>query len=618
MIDKEELRQRLYKTGEKKDFVHLHLHSDFSLKDGIGKPNQYAKKAIGLGMEAVAITDHGSIGAHPSFFMFCKSNKIKPIVGVEAYLQDRRDEFEDIQAQLDNIDSKIKLLKQGLKHKKLNKAFVTKYLEYYQKMLDQPEADFEDIEAMDYSEVKEALNNTLLQFQMVQKDVVAERDILRKNKHVVLLAKNEIGRKNITKTVSDAARNGFYYKPRTSFDFIAENREGMIVMSACLGGIINNVMLQHEDEIEAEAAGLKVAKQYKETFGDDFYIELMMIDIDLQRHVNKILVRIAKELDIKLVITNDVHYLDKEGSKAQEISLMLGSKDAGGQQVTMRDKKRQSAIKEILEAVDGNTDAAHIKRVYNDYIELDRFSEFKPTKTKSKTAITLEEISSIVNGEVKFKRIWEFSTKDFWFKDRHEIVDVYVDQGHCEYLDEDVFVEALDNTIVVARKVEEWEWDTKEKLPKIELDGEKSTYDYMVEMVRDGWQRKADDTWYEENSEYAKRVKYELSVIRRIDLADYFVIVADYIKFAKNHNILVGAGRGSAAGSLVCYLLDITNVDPMPHGLLFERFLSMSRSMAIYDLSVDGLAASDVKSQKFDKEELKDWYDNERLIRLEE
>jgi len=553
MIDKEELRQRLYNTGEKKDFVHLHLHSDFSLKDGIGKPNQYAKKAIALGMPALAITDHGSIGAHPSFFMFCKSNGIKPIVGVEAYLQDRRYEYKDVEEQLSDIDKKIKLLKQALKHKKLNKQFVNKYIEYYRKMLDMSDAEFEDIDALDFSEVKECVNNTLLKFQQIQKDVVNERDSLRKNQHIVLLAKNEQGRKNITKIVSDAARNGFYYKPRTSFDFVAENHHGIIAMSACLGGIINNVMLQYDNEAEAEAAGLEVAKQYKDVFGDDFFIEIMIIDIDRQRQANTLLVKIAKKLGIKLVITNDVHYLDKDGARAQEISLMLGSKDEVGQQVTMRDKKRQAAIKEILETIGNDNSAAHIKRVYNDYIELDRFAEFKPTKQKNKLSITLDEISDIVSGKVKFKRIWEFSTKDFWFKDRHEMVDVYIDQGHYEYLDSEIFVEALNNTIKVANMIDEWEWDTKEKLPKIELEEGKSSYDYMVEMVRDGWQRKAEDSWYEENNVYAKRVKYELSVIRRIDLADYFVIVADYIKFAKNHNILVGAGRG-------CFLPEVNKV----------------------------------------------------------
>jgi len=757
-MDKEEIRQLLYKTGDKKDFVHLHLHSDFSLKDGIGKPNQYAKKALEIGMSALAITDHGSIGAHPSFFMYCRSVNLKPIVGVEMYMQNRRSEVEEYDRTIDELNKKIKILKQFIKRKSASRQVFESYADIIRQILDMPSAEFEDINTLDFSEVKEKINEIIKHRQIEEKEYSKNRDILKKNQHIILIAKNEIGRKNITKIVSDAARNGFYYKPRTALDFIVENKSGIIVTTACLAGIINNEMLQFEDEKAARTMGLNVAKKYKDIFGDDFYIEIMMIDIDKQRLVNKLLLEIAKELDIKFIVTNDVHYIDKDGAKAQEISLMLGSKDEG-EQVTMKDKKRLNAMREILDAIGENNSPEHVRAVYNDFIELDRFKEFK--SSNKETSIVFDEIMDIVVGKKKFKKVWEFSTKDFWFKDRHQMIDAYIDQGHHEYIEIDDFRQALDNTIKVANKVETWDWDTTEKLPKIDT-GNLSSYDFLVSLTREGWSRKAEEHWYDESSEYAKRVKYELSVIRRTQMADYFLIVADYIKYAKSHNVLVGGARGcfvpdslirmadntvksiqdvqvgdnvknlflhdvevcnkfiyeieenivelkfddkiikctcdhkfltknrgwvkainltdtdevvlfdlgfknlsefqreivpisktikltskkiipykgkvfdlavksddksynvqdivvhnSSCGSLVCYLLDITNIDPLKHDLLFERFLSMSRSMAIYDLTVSTFKEIDDKVELFLGDDFEDWSNN-RLVRLNE
>lgn len=550
--DLDDLRQQLYATAEKKDFVHLHLHSDFSLKDGIGKPTQYAKKSIEIGMPACAITDHGSIGAHPSFFMFCRSNNLKPIVGVEAYMQDRRKEVKLFEKKIDEMESEIKVLKSAIKHKKPNKTQVENHIDIFRQALKR-EIEPSDIYDMDYGEVKEFLEDRLTILEQETETLSKDRERLKYNQHIVLLAKNEIGRKHITKIVSNAAREGFYYKPRTSFDFINEHKEGIIISSACLAGPLNSVMRDIEDEEEAISKVSEIALKYKEAFGDDFYIEIMAIDIDRQKRSNKILVEVAKRLGIKWIVTNDVHYLDLDGATAQEISLMLGSKDDGGDQVTMKDKKRLSLMSEILQAIGDNKTPSHIRSVYNDFIDLERFQIFKPDPNiKSKYTITLDEITDILNGKKTFKKVWEFSTKDFWFKDRHQLVDAYIDQEHYKFIDPEDFVKGLDATLEIANKVDVWDWDSKEKLPKVDLDG-KSSYDYMVEMVRDGWSRKADDSWYESNSIYTKRVKYELSVIRRTEMADYFVIVADYIQWAKNNGVVVGAGRG-------CFLPEVNKV----------------------------------------------------------
>lgn len=620
--DLDDLREKLYKTGEKKDFVHLHLHSDFSLKDGIGKPTQYAKKAIEIGMSAVAITDHGSIGAHPSFFMFCRSNNLKPIVGVEAYLQNRRKEVKLLEEQIKNIEAEIKVLKSSIRYKRPNKKTIEANIECFKLALNQPDITFEQIAEMDYSEVKEYIRDRLHELENQSAEMSKDRETLRRNQHILLLAKNETGRKHITKVVSNAAREGFYYKPRTAFDFLEEHKEGMIVSSACLAGPINSAIREFEDDEEAAIeAGIPVVNEYKRAFGDDFYIEVMPIDIERQKKSNKILIEIAKRTNVKWIVTNDVHYLDFSGATAQEISLMLGSKDETGDQVTMRDKKRRSIIAEMLNQIGEDTSAKHIRSVYNDFAELDKFEEFKPDPNyKNKYTITLEEVQDIATGKKTFKKVWEFSTKDFWFKDRHQLIDTYIEQEHYKYIDPDDFVIGLDNTLEVEKKIDSWNWDTKEKLPKIEFESGKNSYEHMVEMVREGWQRKAEDHWYEPDSEYTKRVKYELSVVRRTEMADYFVIVADYIRWAKQNGVLVGAGRGSAAGSLVCYLLDITNIEPIQHGLLFERFLSMSRSMAIYDLSVKDIdiKEEDLNPLSFDEDDFDEWYENERIINFGE
>lgn len=613
----EDLKQKLYATGEKKDFIHLHLHSDFSLKDGIGKPTQYAKKSIEIGMPAVAITDHGSIGAHPSFFMYCRSNNLKPIVGVEAYMQDRRKEVKLFEEKIDIVEAEIKVLKSSLRHKKASKISVENNFSIYQTALKKPNITAEEIFEMDYNEVKEFAEDRLTDLQQKAELMTKEREKLKYNQHILLLAKTETGRRHITKIVSNAAREGFYYKPRTSFDFIEEHKEGIIVSSACLAGPLNSAIKNIEDEEEAINAGIEVALRYKKAFGDDFYIEIMVIDIERQKKSNKILVEIAKRTNIKWIVTNDVHYIDLTGATAQEISLMLGSKDEGGDQVTMRDKRRMSAISEILTHIGEDKSPSHIRSVYNDFIELDRFEQFRPDPNiKSKHSITLDEISDITTGKKTFKRVWEFSTKDFWFKDRHQLIDTYIEQDHYKYIEPEDFLAGLNTTLEVAEKINVWDWDSKEKLPKVGLDG-KSSYDYMVEMTRIGWLKKASDDW---GDNYVKRVKYELSVIRRTEMADYFVIVADYIQWAKQNGVLVGAGRGSAAGSLVCFLLDITNIDPIKHGLLFERFLSMSRSMAIYDLSIKDVEIDEnnLASLSFDEDDFDKWYDEEKIINFEE
>ena len=618
---KEELRQKLYATGPEKDFVHLHLHSDFSLKDAVGKPDQYIKKASSLGMRAIAITDHGNIGCHPGFFQVCKSYGIKPIPGCEIYGQDRRADVAALDARVKEYDEPIKSVKALLKVKKITQRVFDGHKVEILRALGVEDIDLETLESMDVHEVRQKFAALLDQLVEEKELIAAERNSLKKNYHLILLPKNEQGRRNITRIVTDANRNGFYYKPRTSFDFFSKYCTDMIVTSACLAGPINKVLFKNLDDQEKaiEAAKEEILK-YRAVLGDNFFVEIQMIDLEQQRVMNPMLIEAAKRAGCahQIIVTNDAHYVNDGGGKAREVSMMLGSKDETGEQLTMRDKRRFRCIREIMDALGTeDKDLERAQRIYNDFIDLERFKEFKPAPDV-KAPIMFNEIKQILLGETKLKKIWEFSTKDLWFKNRHQIIDAYIEFGYYKIVSPEDLVVALDNTLRVADQVTEWEWDSKEKLPKIELNDGETAYDKLVTMVREGWDRKAYDSWYEDDSEYIKRVKYELGVIRKLDLADYFIIVSDYIRWAKNNEVLVGAGRGSAAGSLVCFLLDITNLDPIEHDLIFERFLSLSRSIAIYDLGVKDFAAGDSDVDFQPTPELEEWFKNGRIIKMEE
>ena len=313
--------------------------------------------------------------------------------------------------------------------------------------------------------------------------------------HLVLLAKNNEGYKNLVKIVSQGWIDGFYYKPRVDFSVIEKYHEGLICMSACLAGEIPQAILSDDD-----AKARHLVEKYLALFGkDDFYLEIQNHGITEQKKANAALIRLANEYGIGLVATNDVHYIEKEDAKYQDLLMCI-----------QMNRKVQEA---------------------------DRMA---------------------------------FETDEFYLKDEEEMQKLF---GSIP--------EALSNTEKIAQKCNvDFEFGVL-KLPQYDVPDGMSAYEYLTKLCCDGLKKR-----YGENKEAEDRLFFELDVIKNMGYVDYFLIVWDFIKYAKDNGIPVGPGRGSAAGSIVSYCLEITNIDPIRFGLIFERFLNPER-VSMPDIDVD-------------------------------
>lgn len=389
------------------DFVHLHVHTEYSLLDGSGKIPDLIARVKELGMKSIAITDHGVMYGCVDFYRAAKDQGIKPIIGCEVYVASKS------------------------MHDKTN-----------------------------------------------NKD--------NETHHLVLLVKNETGYQNLMKIVSQASIDGFYYKPRTDHDYLREHSEGIIASSACLGGEVQSNILSGNINKAKEIALL-----YKEIFKDGFYLELQYHGVDEQQKVNEELVRMSKELDIPLICTNDVHYINREDSRAHDILLCV------------------------------------------------------------QTGKTVDE-----------EKRMRYPSDEFYLKSPEEMYETF------SYVPE-----ALSNTVKIA---EQCNFDYKfheSKLPKFPLPEGVEPYQYLRDTCYQGLKER----YGEITKELTDRLEYELGVIKSMGYVDYFLIVWDFIRFANENEIATGAGRGSAAGSLVAYTLGITKIDPLRYGLIFERFLNPDR-----------------------------------------
>ena len=251
-----------------KEFVHLHCHDDYSLLDGFSQVEEYAKKVAERGWKHLAITNHGTLGQIPRQYATCKKHGINPIYGCEVYVNDLRE-----------------------------------YREHMKKQT------LEDLQK-DGLELPDGINNMEI-----------FKYLFKKNFHVTLLAQNNVGFKNLLKITSEAWINGFYKKPRTMHSIIADNSEGILCGSACLAGPLNRYILEGSYDRAYDAA-----KYYKDVFGENFYIEIMMLDLEAQKECNKKLIEIGDKVDIPIVLTNDCHYLHKNDSYYQDIMLLLQGK----------------------------------------------------------------------------------------------------------------------------------------------------------------------------------------------------------------------------------------------------------------------------------------------------
>ena len=318
--------------------------------------------------------------------------------------------------------------------------------------------------------------------------------------HLILLAKNKQGYQNLIKLTSIAWCKGRYVKPRINHDLIKEYHEGLICLSACLGGEVLQALLKGNKE-----EAYNNAKWYKELFGEDYYIELQDHGLPDQKRTNPELIQLAKDLDIKMVITNDSHYLNKEDADMHDTLLCM--------------------------------------QTNSDKDDPDRFS---------------------------------FETNEFYVKTAEQLRDAF------KWMDTETFNQCIQNTVDIAEKCHLILELGKSPLPDYKVPSGYDNESYLQHLVYEGLKKR----YGEISKELRERVDYELEVINQMGFAAYFLITWDFIHFAKTHGIPVGPGRGSAAGSVVAYSLEITDLDPIKHKLLFERFLNPER-FTMPDIDID-------------------------------
>lgn len=398
-------------------FVHLHNHTCYSLLDGACKIPDLIKRTKELGMEAVAITDHGVMYGVVEFYKEAKKAGIKPIIGCEVYVAPRT--LRDKAAGLDD----------------------TPY-------------------------------------------------------HLLLLAENQEGYNNLLKLVSTAWLEGFYYKPRVDKELLRKHHRGLIALSACLAGEIPSLILQDKEE-EAKKATLF----YREIFGpDNFFLELQDHNLAEQRRVNTALLKLSKECGIPLIATNDIHYLQRQDAKLQDIMLCIQT----GKSVQDQDRMR-------------------------------------------------------------------FGTEEFYLKSEEEM--------HLLFGD---YPQALSNSVLIANRCQVDFTFGQNHLPHYQVPPGYSVDSYLEELCRIGLQKRYGNI----TDQQLERLLFELSTIKNMGYSGYFLIVWDFIRYAREKGIFVGPGRGSAAGSLVSYCLQITDIDPLKYDLLFERFLNPQR-VSMPDIDID-------------------------------
>jgi DNA polymerase III subunit alpha len=406
-------------------FVHLHVHTQYSLLDGAIRIDPLLKRAADFDMDAVAITDHGTMFGTLTFYEKAKKAGIKPIIGCECYLAPRRH------------TDKTPLDKGGLSH-------------------------------------------------------------------IILLAENVEGYRNLCKLATIAQLHGFYYKPRIDKDLLKQHSKGLIGLTACLHGEIPRLIQQGRMDL-ADAA----ARAYLDIFGEgNFFLEVQNNGIDIQESVNRALLDMSQRLSIPLVASNDCHYLVKEDVHAHDVLLCV------------------------------------------------------------QTGKTVQDTDRL-----------QFRTDQLYFKTKSEMYDAFKD-----------YPGALENTVHIAERCH-LEFDFKSyHFPKFDASADHTVDEVFEQQVRNGFKSimkgikgKSPDI---DEKIYIRRIENEIDVIKSMGFSGYFLIVADFIQYAKKNHIPVGPGRGSAAGSLVAYSLGITDLDPIEHGLIFERFLNPARK-SMPDIDVD-------------------------------
>ena len=402
-------------------FTHLHVHTEYSLLDGASRIKELVSRAKELGMDSVAITDHGVMFGVIEFYKECHRQGIKPIIGCEVYTAART---------------------------------------------------------------------------LFDKDV--EKD--KRMGHLVLLARNNQGYRNLMKIVSEGYRHGFYYRPRIDKNVLREYHEGIIALSACLAGEVQHRLLNGDYE-----GAKREALEMREIFGDDsFYLELQDQGLEEEMRILPDMKRLHEETGIPFVATNDVHYVKQEDAVAQDVLMCI------------------------------------------------------------QTASTIDEENRM-----------RFPNDQFYLKSEEEMRKIFSN-----------IPEACDNTARIAEQCDVTFKFGQLHLPDFKAPDGLTNKRYLRQLCEEGLVQRYGDGNGQVPQELHDRLDYELSTIEDMGYVEYFLIVWDFINYAKSNGIMVGPGRGSAAGSIVAYTLRITDIDPIKYGLIFERFLNPER-VSMPDIDID-------------------------------
>jgi DNA polymerase-3 subunit alpha len=416
------------------NYAGLHVHTHYSLFDGIATPEEYLSRAVDLKMPALAITDHGTLSGHREFYRTAKSKGIKPILGLEGYMC------------ADISDTRDKSEREG------------------------------------------------------QQDLVYN--------HIVLLAKNQVGLENLNKISEVSWTDGFFKKPRFDFEILEKYREGIIVTSACPSSVIVKALEENEFAIAK-----KNIKWFKNNFGNDYYIEVMPHNTP---EINKALIELADEFDIKVVVTPDCHHSDTSQKEIQEFKLLMNTHGKVNKEATYEKSKKKTNMMQRLDYLYGE----------DRQITFNKFDIHLLSYDEIKLAMEKQGI------------------------DRSDI---------------------YSNTLLLAETVEDYDIQDGLDLLPVQY---KSPDSELEKIAFEGLTLKG----LQDNEEYVNRLREELEIVKNKKFAPYFLVVQSMIAWAKKEGIMVGPGRGSSAGSLVCFALGITDIDPIKYGLLFFRFINPERN----------------------------------------
>lgn len=521
------------------NFIHLHVHTEYSILDGQASVPRLVDKAIRDGMKGMAITDHGNMMAIKEFFNY--TNKVKG--KAKGILDDAKKKLE----QLENGTYAPVIGKDGKNpdEGKSTAELITeakKTIEKQQKIV-----DFKPIFGCEMYVARRGDKK------------LKEGKIDHSGWHLIVLAKNEKGYHNLIKLVSRAWVDGFYMRPRTDHKDLAEYHEGLIVCSACIAGEVPQWIIKDNME-EAE----KSAKWFKEIFGDDYYLEMQRHKVTdpnifanreaypLQQKANKGLIELSKKLGIKLICSNDSHFVDEENGEAHDRLICLSTgKDLNDHNRMVYTKQEWFKTQAEMNQVFGD-----IPEALSNTIEI--CDKVETYSIDHAPIMPNFEIPEEFGTEAEYR---QRLTEEDLFKEftRDE-------NGNVVLSDEDA-------------KAKIKKLGGYDKLYRIKLEA-----DYLSKLAYEGAKKRYGDPLDEETAE---RIKFELHIMKTMGFPGYFLIVQDYIRAAREElDVSVGPGRGSAAGSAVAYCLGITQIDPIKYDLLFERFLNPDR-ISLPDIDVD-------------------------------